>query len=79
MYHGYTESPEKIEERKRRILGTVKPVEPSPVERISRWLKQPITTATGIKQMLLMIAILYPAACLLGGLIGDFIQQALGR
>ena len=79
MYHGYTESPEKIEERKRRILGTVKPVEPSPVERISRWLKQPITTATGIKQMLLMIAILYPAAFFIGDLLGRILQGILQR
>ena len=74
MYNGYTESEEKIEARKRHIVGTVVPSEAPPIERISRWLKQPITTATGRKQVLLMISILYPIAFLLGSLIGELIQ-----
>jgi hypothetical protein len=77
MYDGYTESEEKIEARKRRILGTVAPTEAPPIERISRWLKQPITTARGMKQVLFMIAILYPVAFLLGGLIGELIQAVM--
>jgi antibiotic biosynthesis monooxygenase (ABM) superfamily enzyme len=74
MYDGYTESEEKIESRKRRILGNVAPPEIHQVERISRWLKQPITTARGMKQVLLMMSILYPIAFLLGNLIGELIQ-----
>ena len=79
MYDGYVESEEKVEARKRRILGNVAPSETPPIERISRWLKQPITTATGIKQMLLMIAILYPAAFFIGDLLGRILQGILQR
>ena len=74
MYNGYTESEEKIKARKRRILGTVAPTEASPIERFSRSLKQPITTSRGMKQVLLMISILYPIAFILGSLIGELIQ-----
>jgi antibiotic biosynthesis monooxygenase (ABM) superfamily enzyme len=74
MYDGYTESEEKIESRKRRILGNVAPPEIHQVERISRWLKQPITTATKMKQTLLMVAILYPIAFFVGDLLGRYIS-----
>ena len=74
MYDGYTESEEKIEARKRRIVGTLVPPEVPLLERFGRWLKQPIRTARGMKQVLLMISILYPIAFLLGSLIGELIQ-----
>jgi hypothetical protein len=77
MYDGYTESEEKIEARKRRILGTAAEPEAPLIERFSRWLRQPVTTAKGMKQVLLMISILYPIAFFVGDLLGRYIAELM--
>lgn len=76
MYNGYTESEEKVEARKRRILGTATPPETAPTE--GKPTVQEIKPMGWLKRQILIMVILYPAMFFLGSLIGKLIQ-ALGR
>ncbi len=72
MYHGYTEPEDKIEERKRRILGTVAPSEDPSTE--SDKQRKKAMTPKELKRQILLIAVLYPIAFVLGDLLGRYIQ-----
>jgi hypothetical protein len=72
MYHGYTESEEKIEARKRRILGAGTRSEDQPAH--ERWKAQDAAIRKWLMQRFLIFAILLPAGSFLGGLIGELIQ-----
>jgi hypothetical protein len=77
MYHGYTEPEEKIEARKQRILGTVTSIENSPVEDQKRTKPQKPTDWT--KRKVLMIVLAYPAAFIIGDLLGRLLETILRR
>jgi hypothetical protein len=72
MYHGYTESEEKIETRKRRILGSGTRSEVQPKD--ERWKAQDAEIKKWLMRRFLLFAILLPAGSFLGGLIGELIQ-----
>jgi hypothetical protein len=76
MYHGYTESEEKIEARKRRILGTVAPTEDPSVEN-DEHKRQVMKAKDGLKRQILLIAVLYPIGMLIGDLLGRYIAALM--
>ena len=76
MYHGYTESEDKIEERKRRILGTVAPTD-APSTENDEQKKQMTPTKGVLKRQILFLAVLYPIAFFMGDLLGRYIERLL--
>jgi hypothetical protein len=74
MYHGYTESEEKIEARKQRILGGATPIE-TPVTNDNRQRAQHAALRKWLMRRFLIFAFLLPAGSFLGGLIGELIQS----
>ena len=78
MYDGYTESEEKIEARKRRILGTLAPTPTPPPEATDKRTSKEVTANEWLKRKLLTMAVLYPVAFFVGNLLGKLVA-ALGR
>jgi hypothetical protein len=73
MYNGYVESEEKIDARKRRILGTVVPPEAPPAQDKHKARSQGLTAKEMLKRQLLIMAILYPIAFFIGDLLGRYV------
>ena len=78
MYDGYVESEEKVEARKRRILGTATPIQALSAESNDKQVAQGRTSNRWLKRQILMMVTLYPAAFLVGNLLGKLVA-ALGR
>jgi hypothetical protein len=76
MYHGYTEPEDKIEARKRRILGTVAPNEDPSAEN-NEQERQATTERNAPKRQILLIAVLYPIGIFLSGLLGRYIAALM--
>ena len=73
MYHGYTEPDDKIEERKRRILGTITPTEAPPAASGHKKKRQAMTPKE-LKRQIVLVAVFYPIAFFVGQLLGRYIE-----
>jgi hypothetical protein len=76
MYNGYWESEEKIESRKRRILGQRPPLKLR--QQKIQMRRQERTPDNRLKRQILTMVILYPAAFLIGNVLGKLVAT-LGR
>jgi hypothetical protein len=77
MFNGYTESEEKIEARKRRILGTVTPTHALPAQGNDKQNQKTITRKVMLKREILIAAILYPIGLVLSDLLGRYVAALM--